>query len=322
MINYQFENDLPQVLVVDDEKMVRLVLHRAMEKEGYLVTEASNGQHCLDICQKQLPDMVLLDAIMPEMDGFTCCSQLQALLGDNCPPVLMITVLEDQESVNRAFEVGAMDYITKPIEWIKLRQRVHRLLASKGVIGGVRQQIQRECQVTAHLEAANRKLQAIASFDSLTQIPSRHYFDEYLQREWNRLQKQHLPLSLILCEIDFFKAYNDTYGYKAKDESLRQIASIIRSCKSRAADLIARYSYQKFVVVMPNTKAQEAYFVAQKIKSTVKTITINKANCHINNYLTLSLGVASATPSSFSSSEKLIARAEKALHQTQSKGRN
>lgn len=134
MITTVFENNSPVILVVDDEKTSRLLLRQAIEKEGYQVTEASNAQHCLDICQQQPPDMVLLDAKMPEMDGFTCCAQMQSLLGDDCPPVLMMTAFDDTESVNLALMVGATNYVTKPIDWDILRQRVHRSLAHKWAI--------------------------------------------------------------------------------------------------------------------------------------------------------------------------------------------
>ncbi|KAF3885045.1 MULTISPECIES: response regulator [Nostocales] len=131
MINSVFDSNPPVILVVDDEKLMRFVLRQAIEKEGYSVAEASNGQQCLDICQAQPPDMVLLDAMMPEMDGFTCCSQLQTLLGDRCPPILMITALEDKKFREQAMEVGVTGYLTKPFDWDVLRQRVHRLLAHK-----------------------------------------------------------------------------------------------------------------------------------------------------------------------------------------------
>ncbi|MCC3407051.1 MAG: response regulator [Microcoleus sp. PH2017_10_PVI_O_A] len=118
----------PQILIVDDEATQQLFTRRIMEKEGYRVIEASNGQECLDICQETLPDIVLLDAMMPVMDGFTCCAELQANPQTQKIPVLMITALDDKKSVNQAFEVGATDYVTKPIHWPVLIQRVRRLI--------------------------------------------------------------------------------------------------------------------------------------------------------------------------------------------------
>ncbi|MGB3268116.1 MAG: response regulator [Microcoleus sp.] len=118
----------PQIPIVDDEATQQLFMRRILEKESYRIIEASNGQECLDICQNILPDIVLLDVMMPVMDGFTCCARLQANPKTQKIPVLMITALEDQKSVNQAFEVGASDYVTKPIHWPVLIQRLRRLI--------------------------------------------------------------------------------------------------------------------------------------------------------------------------------------------------
>ncbi|MBD2517019.1 response regulator [Nostoc sp. FACHB-973] len=312
MNNYDFKNNPPSVLVVDDERGLRLVLHRAMEKEGYRVTEACNGQHCLDICQQQVPDLILLDAMMPGLDGFSCCAQMQTLLGDNCPPILMITSLDDQESVDRAFEAGATDYITKPIDWSLLSQRVNRLLTSRWAMAELQQKIQRECLLTAQVEAANRDLQRLTSVDSVTQIANRYYFDEYLQREWNRLQKYQLSLSLILMSVHFPKANDE---YQARDGYMRQIANTLRKSKRRGADFIASFDVDKFAIVLPNTQAEEALQIADNILSAVEAINITNDNSKADGVIKFSLGVTSVIPSLDLSLNKVITIAEKALFQ-------
>lgn len=129
MISYAaFNISQSTVLIVDDEHNLRLILCRAMEMEGYQVLEATSGEACLALCQQQIPDIILLDAVMPGLGGFDCCEQLNQHLGDRCPPILMITALSDLESVNRAFAAGAIDFVTKPIHWAVLRQRVRRIL--------------------------------------------------------------------------------------------------------------------------------------------------------------------------------------------------
>lgn len=151
--------DSSLVLVVDDDRSLRTLLRFAMEEEGYQVAEANNGENCLAQFARLQPDIVLLDAVMPVMDGFTCCSQLRTLPKAEYTPVLMITVLDDQESVDQAFAAGATDYVTKPIHWAVLRQRVARLLAANRSLT----QIQ---QIT---EALQRQLQREHLFRSLTQ---------------------------------------------------------------------------------------------------------------------------------------------------------
>ena len=302
MANPDLQNNPPQILIVDDQKTLRLVLNKAMERQGYKIIEACNGQHCLDICQKQTPDMILLDAMMPRMDGFACCTKLQTLMGDRCPPVLMITVLDDQESVERAFQVGASDYITKPINWDLLAQRVNRLLTSRWAILETRRKIERECRLTVSLETANRELQSLASTDVLTKLASRSYFNEYLEREWKRLEKYQLSLSLILCKIDF-----SLIDYQGKDEYLCHIADTMRKCKKRSTDFIARYNNEEFAMILANTQIEQATEVLKTIQNSIESLEIQ------NELLKIHFGVASMIPSAESSAYKLVKNAEEQL---------
>ncbi|MEM6752297.1 MAG: response regulator [Cyanobacteria bacterium P01_C01_bin.38] len=302
-MNYPaFEKNPRQILIVDDQKTLRLILRKAIEKLGYEVIEACNGQHCLDICQKQTPDMILLDAMMPGMDGFACCTKLQTLMGDNCPPVLMITVLDDQKSVEKAFRVGASDYITKPIDWDVLAQRVNRLLTSGWAVLESRRQIERECRLTVGLETANRELQSLASNDVLTKVASRSYFNNYLQREWKRLEKYQLPLSLILCKIDFSEIDD-----KGKDEYLCHIADTMRKSKKRATDFIGRYNDEEFVMILANTQTEAATEVVKRIQNSIESLEIQ------NELIKINFAVASTIPSAESSAYNLMKNAAKEL---------
>lgn len=272
------------------------------------VEEFTNGEQCLAAYTRLKPDIILLDGMMPVMDGFTCCAQLRTLPGGESTPVLMITGLEDEASVNWAFEVGATDYVTKPIHWAVLRQRVRRLL--------------REVKLTQQLEQANQELQQLASSDSLTQLANRRRFDEYLDQEWKRMIRDKTPLSLVLCDIDAFKAYNDTYGHQAGDHCLQLIARAISLAANRPADLVARYGGEEFVVVLPNTEDEGALQVAEKIQSNVRALDIIHANSPVSDIVTLSLGVASTIPSDGSSPEMLIGAADRALYQAKTEGPN
>ncbi len=333
----------PLVLVVDDEKTLRLILQRAMEQEGYHTIEARDGRNCLSLCQQQRPDIILLDAVMPEMDGFECCRVLHEEFGDACPPILMITRLDDTESVDRAFSVGADDYITKPIHWAVLRQRVRRLLQTQWVVDELRhriqeeetlrtllqKQMQQERCLSEQLEAANRQLadansqlQLLAHIDGLTQVANRRSFDEALQQEWQRALSQHLPLALILCDVDFFKAYNDTYGHQAGDECLRAVAQCLQSCVRGAVDLVARYGGEEFAVILPRASGVEAHRVAERIRSEVQALAIAHEKSAVSPYLTLSLGLASAVPSLEITLESLIEQADQSLYQAKAHGRN
>ena len=167
------------ILIVDDDLFMRKILVRYLERENYRVVEAENGMEALKIYQERQPDMILLDALMPVLDGFECCSRLQKLPNGDHTPVLIITALEDRESVDHAYEVGASDYVTKPIHWAVLRQRVRRLLE--------------QSNLRIQLEAANQQLAVVieelrrlVSIDGLTQVANRRCLDEYLdqERQW------------------------------------------------------------------------------------------------------------------------------------------
>jgi diguanylate cyclase (GGDEF)-like protein len=302
------EQNRPLILLVDDDAVIRLRLRRFLEQEGYWVAEARNGIEGLTAYTQLHPDMVLLDALMPKMDGFGCCVRLQALPGGAHTPVLMITGLNDRESVDQAFAAGAADFVTKPIHWAVLRQRVRRLIHQA--------QLQRE------LEAANQALQQLISIDNLTQVANRRRFDEYLEQEWKRMGRERSPLSLILCDVDFFKAYNDTYGHQAGDRCLQQVAKAIEATTKRPADLVARYGGEEFAIVLPNTSVRGAIQLAEQIRSEVAALNIPHACSPIGNMVTISLGAAYAIACSDTSFEALIAQADAALYQAKASGRD
>lgn len=296
------------ILLVDDDPVMRMQLRLYLESEGYQIAEAKNGREGLAAFSHSRPDIVLLDAIMPDMDGFECCAQLQHELGDRHTPILMITGLDDQDSVDRAFRVGASDYVTKPVHWAVLRQRVRRLI--------------QQAQLQGQLQAANRELQRLASVDSLTQIANRRWFEEYLHQEWQRMLREQHPLSLILCDVDFFKAFNDTYGHQAGDRCLQQVAKTIQETVQRSADLVARYGGEEFAVILPNTPRPGAVHIARAICARVRAMAIPHLGSPLNCRLTVSAGVGSRIPCSQSSVEILVTAADKALYRAKETGRD
>lgn len=296
------------ILIADDERLMRLQLRRVIEQEGYRVAEATNGEECLAAFERCQPDLVLLDAMMPLMDGFTCCSRLKQTPQGERTPILMITGLEDRESVDLAFEAGAVDFITKPIHWAVLRQRMRRAIE--------------QSRLYQQLEIANQSLHKLASYDSLTGVANRRRFDECLDREWQRMAREQCPLSLVLCDVDCFKAYNDTYGHPAGDTCLRRIAEVLSMAARRPADLVARYGGEEFAVILPNTNREGAVHVAEGMRVSVRGVAIEHKNSSVRKVVTLSLGVASVVPSNDSSPAQLIAAADQGLYQAKTQGRD
>jgi diguanylate cyclase (GGDEF)-like protein len=298
----------PVILVADDDKVMRICLRQVMEQEGYTVVEAFDGESCLATFSQLQPAVVLLDAVMPVMDGFTCCERIKRIDSQDGTPVLMITGLEDDASVDQAFLAGAADFVTKPIHWQVLRQRVKRLL--------------KQVELYAELKQANLELKRLATSDGLTQVANRRHFDEYLQQEWLRMQREQMPMSLILCDIDFFKAFNDTYGHQAGDECLQKVAQVIQKAAKRSIDLAARYGGEEFAVILPNTDLEGAERVALDIQAHIAGLQIFHRNSKVSQHVTVSMGISSTIPNQIIPPEMLITAADRALYQSKDSGRN
>lgn len=306
----KIDQERPIILIAEDDRMTRAMISHILTNDGYRVIEAEDGEECLAAYEKTPPNLVLLDAMMPGMNGFECCAEIKKHPESNYTPVLMITGLEDQTSVDWAFDVGASDYITKPIHWPVLRQRV-------------RIQLERT-QLYKQLEEVNKKLTHLASIDELTQLPNRRVFSETLHREWRRMAREHNSLSLILADIDCFKAYNDTYGHLFGDNCLFQVASVISQCVRRPGDVPARYGGEEFAVILPNTPLEGAIHVAEEVGRAVSVLAIPHKNSLASPHVTLSIGVASVVPDlqAMGSETLLILAADKALYQAKTGGRD
>ena len=203
-----------------------------------------------------------------------------------------------------------------PREWQDSEVQLLKQLATQ--VGIAIQQ----AELYQQLQNANQTLQRLASLDGLTQVANRRRFDEYIQQEWRRLSRENLPLSLILCDVDFFKLYNDKYGHLAGDFCLQQVASAIGSAVKRPADLVARYGGEEFAVILPNTISQGAIHVAKSIRQKVRDLAIAHGGSQISQFVTLSLGVAGTFPNPASSPAKLIAAADMALYEAKNQGRD
>jgi diguanylate cyclase (GGDEF)-like protein/PAS domain S-box-containing protein len=172
------------------------------------------------------------------------------------------------------------------------------------------------------LQKANQELQSLVGKDGLTQIANRRKFDDYLKREWSRLSREQEPLSLIMCDIDYFKFYNDTYGHQSGDDCLCEVARLISQNVTRPADLVARYGGEEFAVILPNTHPEGALHVAENIRLEIQKLKIENKQSPVDKYVTLSLGVASMVPDQKFSYEALIDISDKALYEAKEQGRN
>ena len=177
-------------------------------------------------------------------------------------------------------------------------------------------------QFYQHLNQINQKLEEIAFQDRLTQIPNRHYFEHYFNQEWRRMAREKQPLSLILCDVDFFKTYNDTFGHLQGDRCLQEVAHTLKYTLHRPGDMVARYGGEEFVIILPNTKVSGAIHVAQQIRTAIKQLKLPAATEKVSKYATISLGVAGVIPSLEMSAKQLLNDADKALYEAKEKGRD
>jgi diguanylate cyclase (GGDEF)-like protein len=289
----------------------------------------SDGVTALLETNKELPDLVLLDINMPNMDGFELCEQLKASDRTSDIPVIFISARDEVLDKVKAFALGAVDYITKPFQIAEVLARVENQLALRRLqrqLQAQNEQLQQEIDhrviAEALLQEANEKLERLVNLDGLTELANRRCFDAYLEQEWHRLAREQLPLSLIMCDIDFFKKYNDTYGHVAGDDCLRKVARVIEQAVRRPADLRARYGGEEFVVVLPNTDIDGSLLVTNLIRQRLLDLAIPHEDSSVSEFVTLSMGISCLIPMVDSSPSALLTAADYALYRAKELGRN
>jgi diguanylate cyclase (GGDEF)-like protein len=303
------------VLIVDDNPTNLSVLSLALKSAGYKTRVAMDGVSAIEQVQEDPPSLILLDIQMPGIDGFETCIRLKANPAIRDIPVIFITASADLDQKVKGLSLGAVDYITKPFqqEEVLARVKVHMELRF------LTQKVQEQAIA---LQKANQELHRLANLDGLTAVANRRRFDEYLDQEWWRSQREQTPLSLILCDIDYFKNYNDYYGHQAGDVCLKRVAQSIHECLKRPADLVTRYGGEEFAIILPNTSPEGAVHVAQLIQTTVRELSISHHHSQIGSFITLSLGVSSQIPNGDCDAHSLVAATDKALYIAKSEGRN
>src|ERR671932_2474575 len=321
--------DKGTILFVDDSPTTLEMLFDFLTHAGFKVLIARDGESAIQIAQSDCPDIIFLDIIMPGMDGFETCRRLKANESTQDIPVIFMTALSQTAVVVKGFQLGAVDFIIKPTqkEIILARVTTHltieKLKHSLQVQNArLQQEIQQRQQVETALQEANQELHRLATSDPLTQVANRRLFDQCLSKAWHILVREQLPLSLLLCDVDFFKLYNDSKGHQAGDECLQQVAQALKHAVKRPADLVARYGGEEVVVILPNTNGEGAMRVAEEIRLSVRRVGVTHPKSPISEYVTLSLGVSCIVPCDEASPENLIAAADRALYQAKQLGRD
>ncbi|MDT3735456.1 MAG: diguanylate cyclase [Denitratisoma sp.] len=304
-----------KALVIEDTATSQAVICHLLERLGIQPVQARDGLTGIVSFEKEQPDLILLDIILPGIDGFEVARRIRAMeRPGEWTPIIFLTALTRDEDLERGIEAGGDDYLLKPVSEVVLGAKVR---AMQRII-----QMRHSLLVlTRKLDSANRELTRLSAVDGLTGIANRRQFDEALLREWRRCLREREPLSLLMVDVDYFKQYNDGYGHQAGDECLKVVAGTLRNKLRRPADIVARYGGEEFAAVLPDTASEGAILVAEAMNSAILKLGIPHEGSAFGT-LTVSVGVATLVPVQVEGLPRLLSAADWALYEAKREGRN
>ncbi|MCZ2405520.1 MAG: diguanylate cyclase [Burkholderiales bacterium] len=289
------------ILAVDDCAENLHILSAAL-KAQYKVKVALNGKRALELAlAAPQPDLILLDVMMPDMDGYEVCTALKRDPQTAAIPVLFLSSRDEEQDEAMGLSLGAIDYIVKPIRPSIVQARVRNHI---------------------ELKRTRDMLERLTTQDHLTGISNRRRLDDYLGVEWSRAQREQQPISLIAIDIDHFKAYNDHYGHPGGDQCLAEVARTLAACVTRPSDLVARCGGEEFACVLPATPSAGAATLAEQMRQGVLERMLEHARSDTHPLVTISLGVATVVPRCGETPQALVDLADAALYEAKSGGRN
>jgi len=306
------ERKKKRILVVDDHEDNIELLRARLEARGYEVEGASDGQAALDAVKRVWPDLILLDVMMPKMDGIEVVRRLKANSELPFIPVIMQTALDSTENKVEGLDAGADDYITKPINFAELEARVKSLLRIQTLQSAL---AAREKE----LSELNDQLRRISLTDGLTQVDNRRSLEERLHEMWQHSVRLLDPIALIICDIDKFKSVNDNYGHQAGDAVLKEFAQLLKA-EAREIDRVGRYGGEEFLLILSGTVLDAAVTFAERLREKVEGHTFSYAGGTLRR--TMSCGVAASPHPRVKDQEALLRAADDALYVAKETGRN
>lgn len=305
----------PSILVVDSTPDNIDALKEVLKRD-YTVRPALDGATALKIASADpKPDLILLDIMTPVMDGYEVIRRLQADGNTREIPVIFVTTATDIESELKGFELGAVDYITKPFSPAIVRARISTHLE----LNDARKKLQKQ---NRELKAKTDLLERVVHLDSLTNISNRRHFDKMLEIEWGRGLRNKTPLSIIVADIDYFKGFNDCYGHIEGDHCLCSVAQRLSSLLQRPADMVARYGGEEFVAILPVTDMKGAALLAENWRAGVEELRIPHAISSVADHVTISVGHATLVPSRKLVPYYLVGVADEMMYHAKESGRN
>jgi diguanylate cyclase (GGDEF)-like protein len=296
-----------RILVVDDEPISRLLVQAAVDWLGHHWIAADDGQEAWECFQQDEPDVLITDLMMPGVDGLELCRRVRANAQTSYTYIILVTVLGDRQDIVRGMDAGADDYLVKPLQLFDLQAR---LIAA-----------QRVTDLHAELDRHRAQLAHLARHDPLTGLSNRRSLDEDLEVLHARSQRYGRGFALAMCDIDRFKAYNDTYGHQAGDQALRAVAATIAG-EVRGGDGVYRYGGEEFLLVLPEQTPDTALVAVERVRSAVERLAIPQPAAGPGGRLTLSAGIAAFRPGEPTTAQELLQQADAALYRAKAAGRN
>lgn len=304
-----------RVLIVDDEKLSFKLLEQIFVREGWEAFWAATGNSGIELAESVKPDIILLDVVLPDKNGFEVCLALKKKETTKDIPVIFVTSRNDREAIVKAFEAGAVDFVTKPFFVEEIWVRVKTQLKLKQYADELKEK-------NEQLSLLAEKLQVLSLTDELMMIGNRRAFEAEIERVHNQSSRMHQPYCLLIADIDFFKRFNDYFGHQAGDRVLRTLGEVFKN-SVRSYDFVARYGGEEIVVILPQTGPDDGMHVAQRIHQAIAEKNIVHPGNPPHNQLTVSMGLSCFDPENpdFSYYE-VIRKADQALYQAKSAGRN
>lgn len=312
------ETSKKTILIVDDTPNNLRLLSQILSEAGYHVRATASSKQAYGTAILNPPDLILLDVMMPEMNGYELCRKLREEAATKEVPILFLSALNESDAKIKGFVCGGQDYIGKPFNPYEVVARVETHLALRWTKQKLEKTVGELQKVISEKERLVKELEIMAHTDGLTGINNRSRFFSVAEHEFNGSKRYEKPLSVIMIDIDHFKKLNDTYGHAAGDFVLRKTAEVIRE-NLRKADIPARYGGEEFIIMLPMSPLKQAFHVAERIRESIDAKPF-EYNCQILN-ITISLGVSEKTANDKDIAQ-LIERADKALYEAKNTGRN
>lgn len=312
------------MFVIDDQMMVVEAVRRMLSSESDIEFHScTDPAKAVEMAINIEPTVILLDLVMPEIDGMTLVRFFRQNKKTEDIPIIVLSSIDAPIDKGAAFSAGASDYIVKLPDRIELIARVRAHSKSYS------NKLERDAafaelhKLKAELEESNNALQLLSCLDGLTGIANRRRFDDFMASEWKRAVRENSTITLIMIDIDYFKAYNDNYGHQKGDETLKSVVSALNQGINRPADLLARYGGEEFVIVLPDTTMAGALQLAKSLMHNVDELGLPHDYSEVSSQVTISVGIACCEPEiRHNTVESLIEAADQALYEAKAQGRN